>query len=127
MKPVTTLRDGLHAKVLIARNIENFIATDAFEKAYNASNESEKSLINDLIEALNHAQLVKLIEALLNASRILEEMAVVELRLLCSRYGVKGYRHLTRQSLIMAVKRAQENHNASQGSGVARRDACVVS
>lgn len=117
MKLLSLLRSELHARLLKLRNLDRFCMTEAFQAAYNSSTEEERYIVCKYIDANEAYRVFRWTKLQLQKSRIIEELPVSELRALCADLGVKGYRYMTKDSLIASIKQREIKNEEERNVG----------
>lgn len=114
MPTVEQLRSEAHRKYVINRNIYNLTATDRFEDAYSIATYEERLIMEECIQ---HNLLEKLASL---TNKILAERqhcTVKTLRRYAQLVGIKNYNHLSKASLLSALKNHENMFRHIEGNG----------
>lgn len=106
--------DSLHLRLSKERSILRIIESKDFEEAYKSSSDQEKEKIDYYIETLRLEDLKLWFKSKIKTKDI-ENMTIVELRLLAKELGIKTYHLLKKELLIYKIRQFKvENHDGKK-------------
>jgi len=119
------LRLDLHNKLLAVRSLDRLVHSELFERAYAAAGEEARAVVSERVRAGERQRVVEWIANVLRSSLLLEELPVTQLRDLAADCCVRGYRVMTKQGLISAIRRysSDERRAHPEAAGAPRGDA----
>lgn len=105
MGAANDLKQSVHARLLVARNLFTMVNNTEFLAAYELATNSQREYIKVLIDASDVVNLAKIKRQLLRPE--LESLTCRELRKLGQDYGIRGYNTLPKASLLSALKQKE--------------------
>ena len=99
-------RNKIYFRLLNLRNMHGLVLSEKFTQIYSQVSEAQRASLDKALEDGDFESLSRLLKEY--AVVDLELMTVRDLRRLAQSYGIKHYNHLTRPSLLSAIK-AREN------------------
>lgn len=97
------VRAELKEHYLALQRLKRFVDSEQFELAYEKAKEDEREWMENAIKTMNHERLLIFTRNILRGEY--EQYNMRELRELAKKYGVSGWLHLSRDSLLSEISK----------------------
>ncbi len=114
------LCEELHNRILVDRSIENLITRRSFERLWNHSEDDQKEEVKKHVEERNKKNILKWMRE--HPSIDIGEKPLRDLYPIAKRLHIANYSRLLRDDLIIAIKKAEADNNATQQRSHVGRD-----